>query len=281
MVIAKKFNKDNITNIKQISNLDAFSENWSDYDLAVAGSDQIWHKWRCDENELPFYYLQFMPKEKRVAYAASFGFEAFPEKDIAQHRIGIEEMRYISCREESGCQLIKELTGRQVPRVLDPTLLLSADRWRKIEALANEDSKCQKNYAFVYFLGNISDEYRAYIDRTVRELGIDRLIYFGDGQTACGPCEFISLIDNARFVFTDSFHCTAFSTVFDKKFTVFRRIEPGFEKMFGRIEDLLSSTDKLEHIYGGTTLKPVNNYDELRNVSIKYLEMVLNIKNEN
>ena len=280
--VIRVFNRENLSDVLRVTNRQAFSEDWSAYDAAVAGSDQIWHKWRSDENELPYYYLQFMPPEKRVAYAASFGFEAFPEKDIPLHRAGIEGMKYISCREESGCGLIRELTGRQVPRVLDPTLLLSAEQWRELESQARDVAKKQENYALAFFLGHTSEEYRKYMERTMKERGVDKLIDFnGDALRECGPCEFLSLIDNARLVFTDSFHCTVFSTIFQKDFTVFRRVQPGFEKMFGRIEDLLASTDKLDRIYGGTSAEPTNNYEQLQKDSIRYLEMIFNIDHEN
>ena len=278
----KQFNQTNISIVRQTTNLDAFRIDWSDYDLAIAGSDQVWHNWRDDVNELPYYYLQFMPSEKRVAYAASFGFETFPQKDIEQHRIGLQGMKSISCREESGCKLVESLVDKQVPRVLDPTLLLSADEWRKLQKQSNIFTENYGNYAFAFFLGNIPDEYRKYMDTIMKEKGIDKLIDFSDKKIgACGPCEFLSLIDNAQFVFTDSFHCTVFSTIFDKDFTAFRRVQQGFDKMFGRIEDLLSSTNKLDHIYGGTRQTPKNNFNELYRDSIRYIEKILGITNEN
>lgn len=278
-----KFNQSNLPLVKKTTNSRVFLTNWSSYDLAIAGSDQIWHKWLTgDVFELPYYYLQFMPPEKRVAYAASFGFEEFPEKDIKQHRVGLQGMREISCREESGCRLVEELTGRSVPRVLDPTLLLSADEWREVEKQSNGIGEKLGKYAFAFFLGKMSQEYTEYIAATMKERSIEKLINIYDEQVgACGPCEFLSLIDHAEFIFTDSFHCTVFSTIFGKDFTAFRRIQSGHEKMFGRIEDLLSSTNQLDRIYGGTKQTPKKNFDELYRDSIQYLETILGIANEN
>lgn len=277
-----KFNQNNFRYIKKTTSLKSFFTDWSSYDLAIAGSDQIWHKWsKFDPLELPYYYLRFMPREKRVSYAASFGFEEFPKKDRRQHRIGLNGMREISCREESGCRLVEELTGRRVPRVLDPTLLLSADEWRELEKQADGFGEKQGNYAFAFFLGVKSDEYREYMAAIMKEKGIDKLIEVYDEKIgACGPCEFLSLIDHAQFVFTDSFHCTVFSTIFEKNFTAFRRVQSRSSKMFGRIEDLLSSTNQLDHIYGGSRQTPQNNFDQLRRESIQYLETVLKIANE-
>ena len=275
----RKFNNKNLSTVKKITNQQAFNADWSDYDLAIAGSDQVWHKWRSDENELPFYYLEFMPSNKRASYAASFGFESFPKQDIEQHRNGLTGMKYISCRENRGCSLVQELIGREVLQVLDPTLLLSANEWREIKEQASSFSKEQTNFAFIFFLGDISDEYQAHINSVKKNFGIEKLIYFDDLK-ALGPCDFLYLIDQSEYVFTDSFHCTVFSTLFNKRFTVFKRVQPEFEKMFGRIEDLLASTNKLDFIYGGSSREPENNFDELYNTSIRYIEEILGATNE-
>lgn len=275
----KKFNENNIHNIIKLSNTQIFNYDWSAFDIAIAGSDQIWHRWGDDKLELPFYYLQFMPKTKRAAYAASFGFEDFSEQDIEQHKKGLQEMEHISCRELSGCKLVAEVVGRDVSRVLDPTLLLNATDWRKIEAQALEYARTQKNYAFVYFLGEQTEKYKKYIRDIMRNQEIDKIIdfsnYMDKNISECGPADFLSLIDHAEWVFTDSFHCTVFSVLFDKKFTAFRREQEGFENMFGRIEDLLASTNKLECIYGGTKRLATNDFDKLYSDSMNYISMIM------
>lgn len=66
-------------------------KDFEQYDIVVAGSDQIWHKWYDLPGELEYFYLNFVPQEKRVAYAPSFGFEKFPEADIELHKKGLGE----------------------------------------------------------------------------------------------------------------------------------------------------------------------------------------------
>ena len=83
------------------------------YVAAVVGSDQVWHRWTRFANELDFYYLNFMPMEKRISYAASFGFENFPPEDRQQHIKGLSEMYAISCREKTGCELVNKFTSRR------------------------------------------------------------------------------------------------------------------------------------------------------------------------
>ena len=274
-----KFDKRNIRKVIKVDNKEAFEKNWSEYDVAFAGSDQVWHKWSNDDLELPFYYLEFLPENKRATYAVSFGFEEFSTDDVKQHEDGIKGMRYISCREKRGCELVSNVSGKEAEQVLDPTLLLDVAEWRNIEDQASALVKSQKNYAFVYFLGEKTAEYNELINTIASKLNVDVIIdpLNNDSRQIdeFGPCEFLSLIDNAKYVFTDSFHCSVFSILFDKSFTVFRRKQSGFEKMFGRIEDLLSSKGKLDCIYGGSSAEASNNFEELYSNSLNYIDNVL------
>lgn len=276
----EEFTNKYISNIKHITYEDAFDENWNAYNLAIVGSDQVWHRWRKNSKELPYYYLEFLPNEKRVSYAASFGFEKFPPSDREEHIKGLLEMREISCREQSGCVLVEAETGRTALQVLDPTLLLNSTDWRSVEGDISQIIKSGERFAFVYFLGDITEEYRDFIDSIAKKRRI-RIIDFMDMQNRkiahCGVGEFIRFIDHADYVFTDSFHCTVFSVIFNKKFTVFRRKGEGFEKMFSRIEDLLSSTGKLDCIYGGSLSTSTNDFVKLREASMRYLDQVLSL----
>ena len=275
----RRFDQNNIKSIIKTTNKEAFEKEWPEYDVAFAGSDQVWHKWGNDELELPYYYLEFLPEQKRAAYAASFGFEEFPAKDKKQHEVGIKGMRYISCRETRGCELVSSAIEKDVEHVLDPTLLLDVSAWRKLESQASNLVDKTKRYAFVFFLGEKTEEYKEFIKTTVGkyniELVIDPLSDGCKGFKEFGPCEFLNLIDNADYVFTDSFHCTVFSVLFGSNFTTFRRKQTGMEKMFGRIEDLLASKGMLDHIYGGTSAEATNNFEELKSRSLKYIDNVL------
>lgn len=275
----ERFTSENITNIRRVTYAGVFEQKWDSYDLAITGSDQVWHNWHKDPKELPYYYLEFMPEEKRVSYAASFGFDEFPDEDRAEHVKGQKGMHAISCREKSGCKLVKEATGKNSVHVLDPTLLLKADDWRKAEADVSAVVKPGEKYAFLYFLGNITAEYQKYTDEIVSKQGL-RIINFLDMKdekiAKCGVGEFISLIDHAEYVLTDSFHCTVFSILFDKQFTVFKRKQDGFEKMYSRIEELLQSTDHMTNSYDKIIPDPqIESFETLYNNSCEYLEQIL------
>lgn len=276
--VIEEFSKTHISDIKRVTYDNVFEKNWNSYDLAIVGSDQVWHRWRENPNELPYYYLKFMPKEKRVSYAASFGFEKFPVIDKEKHIEGLQDMRAISCREKSGCALVAEETGRNALQVLDPTLLLNADDWRAVESDISSIVEQGEKFAFIYFLGNIEEDYRNLIDEVAKEKKL-RIVNFMDMQDRkianCGVGEFIRFVDRADYVLTDSFHCAVFSILFKKEFTVFRRKQAGFEKMFGRIEDLLASTGNIACIYGGTERQALNNFEKIYKDSMEYINEIL------
>lgn len=254
----------------------------------MVGSDQVWHNWHeqtdiAPDDDLSYFYLEFMPHEKRIAYAPSFGFTEFPTEDKDEHIKGLNGMAALSCREKDGCELIKEETGREAEWVLDPTLLLEKGDWDKI---ANKPSYDVPNrFLLLYFLGNITEEYQAKIDEVAEkyQLKVINILspetYPDYYQTA--PDEFIYLVSHASFICTDSFHATVFSIIYGKNFISFRRQQEGFMNMFGRIGDLLESTELVDHEYEKDRI-PINNVvDALarlrtrRIASIEYLKKTI------
>ena len=221
------------------------------YDFAITGSDQVWHRWSDSPGELEYFYLQFMPPEKRISYAASFGFQSFPEADLDVHRAGLTGMRALSCREQRGAELIQELTGREAKITADPTLLLPVDRWRKVSREAKIYSG--KPFVLLYFLGDKAEQFDS-----IRKLAeaqnleiIDALDRASLPSMLTTPDEFLWLVEHAEFVCTDSFHACVFSILFQKRFLAFRRKEEGFEHMFDRIEDLLKTFRLEDRIFSG------------------------------
>ena len=59
-------------------------------------------------------------------------------------------MKVISMREKTGANLVKDLTGREVPVVVDPTILLSKEEWQKIE-MVPEWYNGEKIYSYLFF----------------------------------------------------------------------------------------------------------------------------------
>ena len=152
------FTKRYISNLEYREREQLSTCDWNRYDMAVTGSDQVWHNWRRIADELSYFYLDFISPEKRHSYAPSFGFPDFPQADREQHRRGLLGMRSLSCREQEGCDLIRRLTGREAVKVLDPTLLLKSPEWVNLEN--RPDFIVEKKYLLKFFLGIVSEEYQ-------------------------------------------------------------------------------------------------------------------------
>ena len=209
-----------------------------EYDYFIVGSDQVWNPnfWskKCDHANIRF--LKFASKEKRIAYAASIAIPKIPKDKEQFFKDSLNEMKAISMREKAGADLVKKLTGKDVPVVVDPTILLSKEEWQKIE-LKPEWYSGEK-YIFTYFLGNPSpviekiakkNNWKIYnlMDKDNFNLYTSRVE------------EFVYLIDHAQLVATDSFHGTVFSILMNTPFLVINRKEKGVVDMTSRIDTLM------------------------------------------
>jgi hypothetical protein len=213
-----------------------------DYDYFIVGSDQVWNPLFPEFSEL--FFLTFAPKQKRIAYAPSFGINELPErfnKDFTSWIMGFD---HLSVREKLGAEIIMTLTGRDVPVVLDPTMLLTKEDWLNASEPVGNIPK--KPYIFIYFLGVLDPKINKEIKRFAKEqhMQIVRINDITSKFYAIGPSEFITLLDQASLVLTDSFHGTVFSIIFEKPFLTYKRI--GRNDMYSRIETLFS----LLHLQG-------------------------------
>lgn len=250
----KRFQEFTDTYIHNQINVSYF--NWrvlpiNDFDFAITGSDQVWHNWDGSKKELYYFYLMFIDKEKRASYAPSFGFSDVPKRDINLHKKGILEMKYLSCREAKGVEIIKKLTGRSSSLVPDPTMLLSCDEWKTISR--KPEYEIPEKYMLIYFLGGIDEKYNETVNRLITErncIKMDILTINDMEKYSTDPSEFLWLVEHADCVCTDSFHACVFSIIFEKDFMAFPRIEGnGMNKMFDRIEHLLEIYNLKNHIW--------------------------------
>ena len=121
----------------------------TEYNMFVVGSDQLWLPSNISAD---YYTLNFVPDAvPKMALATSFGVSELPKKQARMARMFLPRIEYCSVREQSGQKLVKDLTGRDVPVVCDPTILFNADEWSKD---IDKEPFTDGNYLFCYFLGN-------------------------------------------------------------------------------------------------------------------------------
>ena len=192
------------------------------YDLILSGSDQIWNpKIFPDGRFDPVFFGAFSTRRK-IAYAPSFGVPHIPEGMEEELRSYLESFSHISVRERQGREIVKEITGKDVPVVLDPTLLLTAEQWSAMAVPPDRSG----GYILCYCISK-PGALAPYIQRLAEETGLPVVQLCGIRQkvhpkAACvldaGPSEFLGLFQNASYVCTNSFHGTVFSVQFQKPF---------------------------------------------------------------
>lgn len=209
------------------------------YDVVIAGSDQIWNEWflfHAEKKPCLSYYLKFCPKQcKKIGYAVSFGTEELKAETKKIVLPQLQEFCAIGVRENSGQRILSDL---QITNqlVCDPTLLLKREHY---ESLLHISSKNIVD-VFEYIIRGNRETDRV-VTKVTEQLGVIR-----KPQNNVGVCEWLSALNNARLVVTDSFHATVFSLLFHKPFIV---MSAHGKKMNDRIHTLLHLVGLEERFY--------------------------------
>lgn len=278
----ERFDKKYFAFSKDYSTFDYISPNINEhYDYFVAGSDQIWNPYF--EFNFDFNFLTFADKEKRIAYSPSIGVDEIPKDNQNEFIYYFNGFKALSVRENSGKEIVKSLTGKDIPVLLDPSLLLTKERWKNFEKKPHFII-VPKKYILVYFLGN-----KDILQSEINKIKTDdkykdcKVVDISDEESincfSVTPDEFVWLVDNAELVITDSFHATAFSLIMDTEFLNIKR-DDDFVSMNSRITSLFDMLNiKSEQ---GQIVNPskVLNYlllDEKRNEAINYLKGALDL----
>lgn len=196
----------------------------ADCDRIIVGSDQVWNM-DITYHDFSFFLDFCQNKLKKVAYAPSFGNDTVYENEREKIAKLLSEFSFLSARERKGCEIISELTGRKVTMVCDPTFLVCKEDWKKI----SKKPDCHSPYVLYYTVKPSPELYQKALQfaqkRNLKLIKIGGRLrdYFDPKKPAVfgvGPSEFLGLIDNAEYVFTNSFHGTALSIILQKNFYV-------------------------------------------------------------
>jgi len=233
----------------------------ADYYAFISGSDQVW------QLSIPglhyVFFLRFCGKEKRIAYAASFGTSSVPSYNKSILHKYLSGFSSISVRENYAVDVVKQFyPSSEVIQVLDPVLLYD-DIWWSSQP---KDIFLERKYSLCYFLGSPED-YIEVIRKYTNEVG-HQIVWVSTGyeinseeDAVCtpSPSEFLGLIKNAESVFTDSLHGTEFAITFKKQFVTFKRKYKVCKEQHSRIESLLSLVFLEKRLYSGG---PIELYNE-------------------
>lgn len=241
------FNQFHVTNIptsdkKYYSN--TISEANDVYKQFVIGSDQTWSP-LLSSNPNSISFLPFVvDKSKKTSYAPSIGTTHINDEYLQILKNKLSTFKNLSCREYSNAQLLTSYLGRKVEFVLDPTLLLTKEEWMKL----SEPIELPKQFVLCYILGVKKSIYEyasklAKIKNLPLYIIVTRPEYlsYKNALKDVSVGQFLSLINQASYVVTDSFHGSIFSINLGTNFYAFakREVNNGYTDN-DRIMDFLS-----------------------------------------
>lgn len=223
------------TTLKRYASNDELKEDLPEADIYLCGSDQIWNPLFPNGRD-PAFFLDFVPENKvKASYAASFSVESIPETIAGEMKKWLTDFNFISAREHSGLHLLEGMGITDAVVTLDPVFLLSDSQWTEIAPLRLG----RKQYILVYDFDGCEELHKA--AKYLKEkhgweiYSVLSCAYADQSFKNGGPLEFLSLIKNAEYVLSNSFHASAFSLIFKRQFLVF----PRKEALNTRMSDLM------------------------------------------
>lgn len=192
----------------------------------------------------------------------------------------INGIAYLSVREKTGQELIKNLTNRDAVRLIDPTFLLEKESW---EEIGKNPLSSKEPYILLYIMQRDVEVYE-YARKIKEQMGV-RLIeisrygyqpgFVDDILIDVGPAEFLGLFRDAVYICTNSYHGLAYSIIFEKEFCLIpcKRFRARINNMLDLLHiNVVTDGDEWENLTASYDKEYVRNVikDE-RDKAIKYL----------
>lgn len=238
------------------------------YDKFLVGSDQVWNL-NLTHHDLT-YLLDFCTDTyKKCSYSASTGNNPMNNFSLETYRKYLSDFHKMSTREVETAQLLKPILGHDVDIMIDPVFLLSYQAWKNFAVLPNINQK----YILTYKLNQKQDVFLC-AQILSRKTGFPvvalqapyrRIPQEFRKERQTSPQEFVGWFQNAEYVLTDSFHGTAFSILFGKKFLSY--LQDDFQSGDCRIQNILSLLSLKDRIGVGSDISKINDVIDYRSVS--------------
>ncbi len=212
----------------------------SEMDAVILGSDEIWNV-NSKTFTNPLFYGEGL--NNAAAYAVSVGnadlqsIEKFPRLVEA-----IKQLPSVLVRDQHTQAVVENILKKPVDCVCDPTFLLNREKYESI-AVKNT---VNKKYILLYSY-SLEPWMKKYVKRFAKEnkmqvVSVGFFHIWADKNINCSPLEIYSLMKNAEFVITTTFHGSVFSILSRSRFVVY----PGGSK--NKIYDLLLRMGLQDHM---------------------------------
>lgn len=215
-----KFRKKHFHYSHQVYDKSNISE--TNYDLIVAGSDQIWNQ-NITGNDLNFF-LPFQNCGLKASYAASISNNNIDKLDEqGQLQKLLEGFADVSVREQSASKWLMQ-KGIEARFDLDPLLMTSTNQWDNIASHKSPN----KGYVFVYVVDRVPKSVKFALEYAKKHQldvymwgNIIKPIKGVKPVRFKGIEEWISFMKNADFIVTNSYHGLSFAINYQKNFAIF------------------------------------------------------------
>lgn len=262
-----------------------------EYEIIIVGSDQVWNP---SQRNKPEYFLDFgnMFNGKKISYAADSTNKEIDSISRKKLEKSLNDFYSISVRNKHSYKFVKSLINKDVPIVADPTILYDFENI-KMKKVENDE------YILVYVLGKeIKGSHEKAIEKIKKIYGSlpvysikiptmnFKLSNFADKVFYdLGPDEWLKMFNNAKFIYTDSFHGVLFSLKYHKPFLAYysetmratRFIDLG--KRYNVQKYIIENVQDIDKKKSLVTAPDFNTIDKLlkehKKISMEYLEKSL------
>lgn len=280
----KNYSKKFLEQTEQINKRKILKELNKKFDVFIVGSDQVWRAKYTQPNTSKYYFDFLDDNKTKVAYAASFGVDFWEgDKELTEKIKPLaQKFDYVSVREESGIKICNDVFGIDAICVLDPTLMIDKKDYQPILDDWKDESHKKKKYIAHMLLDDTkelreeSNNIGKYLKSEINHIKGKDIKILGKTITFYNKVsQWLTYVKDAELVITDSFHCTVFSLIFNKKFVVVANPERGT----ARLENLLEIVGLKERFF--TNIRDVLKSGVLdRNIDYVKVEKKLNVHRE-
>jgi hypothetical protein len=248
----------------------------------IIGSDEVWNVNNFSFVHFPEYLGYGFETNKIITYAVSCNGSERKDFEKVYSGLDLSHIAKLSARDDSTLNLIHEFK-QNGKKVLDPTFLIDDYSDFEVDLGIRE-------YILIYGY-NFSKEEILKIQQVAQNISLKTVscgafLDWTDVRIAATPFEFLSLMKNAKFVITSTFHGSVFALIYRKQFISVCRDNKKVQellKTFALEERDVTNEKKYDHVLENTI-----NYSlvektlcALKMESISYLEdFLLEVSND-
>lgn len=205
---------------KALKLLNTVQENPDDEIWYILGSDEIWNVKRSQMRSFPIFWGEGLPLHRCISYAPSINNSKVEDlSSIPSFSNNIRHLHAVSVQDSASyLELNKLFSELPISICCDPTVLLESEDYDALDNLSISAGE----YVFVYDYDRKREKENKAIVEFAKNKKMKLIVMgeqsWGDVRVPRDPYSFISLIRNANYVITGTFHGTMFSILNRKQF---------------------------------------------------------------